>query len=167
MGITVENSTAPSLKTQLGLQFKHLEKDFNEIMLRKHAHDLVNMMASNRFRYTCAHSSWYRCIDQQKTILHFEMHAASTCMDICATLGIPINGEFAKTLLGLCLEYKNLFFVKTKREKICINKRINDLCCKIRSAQIYIEGWNANSFIRTFKRDALDLLTEAILVSLK
>ena len=163
----MENSPTPSLKTQLGLQFKHLEKDFNEAVLRRHAKDLVSMMASDRFKYTCAHSSWYNCIDQQKVALHFEMHAASKCMDICSTLNMPIDGSFAKLLLGLHIELYNLFFVRTKREKIAIGKRITSLKTKVRSIPVYVEGYKASSFLRTMKRSAIDLLTESILVALK
>lgn len=163
----MENSPTPSLKTQLGLQFKYLERDFNETMLRRHAHDLVRMMASDRFKYTCAHRSWYDCIDQQKTTLHFEIHAASKCMDICSTLNVPIDGDFAKIILALCLEYHNLFFVKVKREKINTYKRIESLCNKVRTTSIYVEGWNPRAFLRTLKKEALDLLTDSVLASLK
>ena len=162
---TVEQT--PSLKTQLGMMFKHLERDFNERMLHKHTRELIDMMASEKFKYTCAHSSWYECIDQDKTRLHYELHAASKCMDICTLLNVPIDGEFAKLILGLKLELFNLFFVKTKREKIRINKRIRKLSDKVHAYRIYNEGYKAGSFLHNLKREAIGLLTESVIASLK
>jgi hypothetical protein len=163
----VEQTPELSLKSQLGLQFKYLEKDFNEVILKRHIRDLVRMTCSKKFKYTCAHKSWYGCIDQQKTALHFEMHAASKCMDICATLNMPIDGDFAKILLGYHIEYYNIFFVKTKREKIQIDKRIISLINKIKKTQIYVEGWNVKSFLRILKFETMALLSESIFLSLK
>lgn len=157
----------PSLKTQLGEMFKHLERDYNERMLHKHTRELIGMMASNRFKYTCAHSSWYQCIDQEKTRLHYEMHAASKCMDICAMLNIPINGEFTKLILGLHIELFNLFFVKTKREKIRINKRIQSLIARVKLYPVYCDGYNASKFLANLKSEAIGLLTESVVLSLK
>lgn len=147
--------------------FQHLERDFNERMLHKHTRELIGMMASNRFKYTCAHSSWYSCIDQEKTRLHYEMHAAPKCIDICLLLNVPMDGEFAKLILGLHIELFNLFFVKTKKEKIRINKRITALANKVRKYHIYKEGYRANSFLANLKKEAIGLLTEAVIASLK
>lgn len=149
------------------MMFKHLERDFNERMLYKHTRELIGMMASEKFKYTCAHSSWYQCIDQDKTRLHYELHAASKCMDICTLLKVPINGEFAKLILGLKIELFNLFFVKTKREKIRINKRIRNLADNVRRYPIYTEGYRASSFLQNLKREAIGLLTESVITSLK
>lgn len=165
--LNIVDSSTPSLKTQLGIQFKYLERDYNERVLHRHTRDLIGMITSNRFKYTCAHSSWYKCIDQEKTRLHFEMHAASKCMDICATLGVPIDGSFTKLLLGLHIELFNLFFVKTKKEKIKINKRIQHLTAKVRLYPVYCDGYKASSFLTGLKREAIDLLTDSVIISLK
>lgn len=159
--------STPSLKTQLGEMFKHLERDYNERMLHKHTRELIGMMASNRFKYTCAHSSWYQCIDQEKTRLHYEMHAASKCMDICAMLNVPIDGEFTKLILGLHIELFNLFFVKTKREKIRINKRIQSLVARVKLYPVYCNGYVASKFLTNLKSEAIGLLTESVILSLK
>ena len=147
--------------------FQHLERDFNERMLHKHTKELIGMMASNRFKYTCAHSSWYSCIDQEKTRLHYEMHAASKCIDICLHLNVPMDGEFAKLILGLHIELFNLFFVKTKKEKIKINKRISSLTDRVKKYRIYREGYRASSFLANLKREAIGLLTNSVIASLK
>ena len=159
--------STPSLKTQLGEMFKHLERDYNERMLHKHTRELIGMMASNRFKYTCAHSSWYQCIDQEKTRLHYEMHAASKCMDICAMLDIPIDGEFTKLILGLHIELFNLFFVKSKREKIRINKRIQSLVARVKLYPVYCNGYVASKFLTNLKSEAIGLLTDSVILSLK
>lgn len=159
--------STPSLKTQLGMMFRHLEHDFNERMLHKHTRELIGMIASNKFKYTCAHSSWYECIDQEKTRLHYELHAASRCMDICTLLNVPIDCEFTKLILGLFIELFNLFFVKTKREKIRINKRIHKLSNEVRGYRIYKDGYRASSFLVNLKREAIGLLTESVIASLK
>ena len=147
--------------------FKHLERDYNERMLHKHTRELIGMMASNRFKYTCAHSSWYQCIDQEKTRLHYEMHAASKCMDICAMLDIPIDGEFTKLILGLHIELFNLFFVKSKREKIRINKRIQGLVARVKLYPVYCNGYVASKFLTNLKSEAIGLLTDSVILSLK
>lgn len=159
--------STPSLKTQLGEMFKHLERDYNERMLHKHTRELIGMMASNRFKYTCAHSSWYQCIDQEKTRLHYEMHAASKCMDICAMLNVPIDGEFTKLILGLHIELFNLFFVKSKREKIRINKRIQSLVARVKLYPVYCNGYVASKFLTNLKSEAIGLLTDSVILSLK
>lgn len=164
----IENVDAtPSLKTQLGELFQHLERDYNERMLHKHTRELIGMMASNRFKYTCAHSSWYKCIDQEKTRLHYETHAASKCMDICAMLNVAIDGEFTKLILGLHIELFNLFFVKTKREKIKINKRIQSLVARVKLYPVYCNGYVASKFLTNLKSEAIGLLTESVILSLK
>ena len=147
--------------------FRHLEHDFNERMLHKHTRELIGMMASNKFKYTCAHKTWYKCIDQGKTRLHYEMHAATKCIDICTGLDIPIDGDFIKLILGLHIELFNLFFVKTKPEKIQINKRIRLLTEKVKKYPVYHEGYSAKSFLASLKREAIGLLTDAVIIGLK
>lgn len=156
----------PSLKTQLGIMFRYLERDFNERMLYKHTKDLIGMMTSNRFRYTCAHRSWYKCVDQDKTRLHYEMHAARKCIEICTGLSIPIDSDFTKIILGYHIELFNVFFVKTKKEKIQINNRIRNLVNRIKLHPVKCEGYKVSSFLSNLKRDAINLLTDAVIASL-
>lgn len=160
------DSDIPSLKAQVGEIFQHLEKDYNEKVLHRHIHNLVSMLLSEKFKHTCAHSHWYRCIDSEKVRLHYELKITAKALEISNALGIDVKSEFIKCCLGYQLELMYLFFNTTKKAKIATRRRMDNLK-SILSKEKYVLGTiKLASFITLLRSHAIKILTDAIANSL-
>src|SRR5574344_1101664 len=114
----------PSLKSCLTDQFSLISSDNDEKQLNKHVRDLIGMMLSTRFRYTCAYTKCYLVINFNKLKFCYQMHVIAKITQLNEKINKNIKSEFMKDFLKLSKEYMNLCIVTTKKKKIRIHKRM-------------------------------------------
>lgn len=157
----------PSLKSCLTDQFSLISSDNDEKQLNKHVRDLIGMMLSTRFRYTCAYTKCYLLINFNKLKFCYQMHVVAKITQLGEQFHQDIKSEFMRDFLALSMEYMNLCIVTTKREKIRIRKRMRSLRSNIFKLKIEDKNWNANSAIMLLHHFLIKTLVEAFKLSLK
>ena len=164
-GFTVEN--IPSLKTKLNDQFKLVMGIRNERVLYRKVKNLMSMMLSPVYRYTCVHPSHYKIINSVKMQAVYGMHMAVKIQELADVYNQEKQSEFVKDFLALCMEYFNLTQSTTKKEKIKIHNRINKIIDKIHNFKISHEQWSAQITIVALQNHAISSLTEAFIRSMQ
>ena len=156
----------PSLKQKLNNQFKLVAKIRDEKELHKNVKDLMSMMISPVFQFTCIYPSNYKYIDSAKMHAIYGLHMAVKIQELADVYKQDKQSEFVKIFLALCMEYFNLTQTTTKREKIQIRKRIDRMTDNIRTLQIKHNQWSAGIAITLLKNHAISALTDAFIASM-
>ena len=157
----------PSLKQKLNSKFKSVIRIHDDRARTKRVRDLMSMMTSPAFKYTCAHPSLYKIIDQESMQSIYGIHMAVKIKELADAYDQNTQSEFVKIFLSLCMEYFNLTQTTTKREKIKIHRRINKTIDKIHSFEIDHEQWSSSIAIVALQNHVITTLTEAFIKSMK
>ena len=157
----------PSLKQRLNDQFKTIMKIRDERVLYRKVKDLISMMISPAFRYTCAHPSHYSVIDPAKMQSIYGLHMAVKLQELADVYNLDKRCDFIKIFLALCMEYFNLTQTTTKKEKIKIHNRIDRIIDSIHRFKINHDQWSSQIAIVALQNHVITSLTEAFIHSMQ
>lgn len=160
-------NTVPSLKQKLNDQFKIIASIRDERVLRMKVKDLIYMMLSPIYKYTCAHPSRYHVINQKNMQMVYGMHMAVKIRELAEAYNQDLKSEFVTVFLALCMEYFNLTQTTNKREKIRIHGRIDKISDKIHDFKIDHDQWSAQIAIIMLQNHAVVMLTEAFIMAMQ